>query len=67
MLACEKCAKARFMAVMSVAKCGHGAARGAMTYCADCAKAKNACEACGASLSGAAVPDKNDDPPPHTD
>ena len=67
MLACEKCAKARFMAVMSVAKCGHGTVRGAMTYCADCAEAKNACEACGTPLPPSPSADTNDDPPPHTD
>jgi len=64
MLSCENCKKSKFMTVMSVAKCGHPTGRGGMELCPDCAKRKNACEACATPLDG---DDKNDDPPPHTD
>ena len=67
MRTCKKCAKSRFTALMTDAKCGHETTRGGMTYCVGCATMKNACEACGTPLAPSAPADKNDDPPPHTD
>lgn len=66
MLCCDDCRNGRYMTVMCQAECGHGAARGGMKLCQDCAKAKNACEACGAALAPPAA-GKDEDPPPHTD
>lgn len=64
MSCCDGCKGKRFLAVMSVAKCGHGTSRGVMQLCGSCAKNQNACEACGKPLVS---PSTDDDLPPHTD
>lgn len=53
MLCCGKCKKGRWLACMTDAECGHPTVRGDMKLCPDCAKSKDACEACGEKLTPA--------------
>ena len=62
---CDACKPMKFVAVMSIAKCGHGTTQGGMMWCAECAKKHGACASCGKALSGSYTPPE--DPPPHTD
>jgi hypothetical protein len=51
MKCCDTCKKNRWMTLMTNAACGHGAVRGGMKLCNDCAVKQDRCEACGVSLA----------------
>lgn len=50
---CDACKKSRWATMMTIAECGHGAVRGGMKLCNDCAVKQDRCEACGAPLAPA--------------